>query len=98
MARRGSSHRPSRSSLRVAQARSLEITRVDDAISTPRVVTKPVPSTAKETLTSESTGALPRSSEPVDLTSIPRLDRPWVMYDLAGKPFVINPLSPGRVV
>ena len=96
MPRQPKKSQPSRSSLRVAQARSLSSIQTGDGSDRSEVVAKRGRSKAKRRSPSVSTG---RSLSPKqhDASSVPRLDRPWVMYDLAGKSFVVNPMGPGTV-
>ena len=94
-----------RSSLRVATAHSLDLdlagsASCDGTTGTGRRAsalghghsTSPVPMPPSPTA-----GNLPERDNTVsDLSTVPRLDRPWVMYDMAGRPFMINPVESGR--
>ena len=97
MAPRKSGNQASRSSLRVAKARSLRPVGDSKATLSKELAVPPANLTTKCMSPPTQVSRRSRSPELQDASKVPRLDKPWVMYDLSGKPFVINPVAPGMV-
>lgn len=101
MARLAKESQPSRSSLRVATVRSLKVAaQSGDTSSRVKVTKRPrsprsVPSKPSTTRAPSPCPALgsPKGDSP---SHVPRLDRSWVIYDLSGQPFVVNPARPSK--
>ena len=90
----------SRSSLRVATVLSLKGTEPVPPSSIPPTSSTRVRS--KRTSTTVASRACPSPGPESDeddveddASHVPRLDKPWVMYDLSGKAFTVNPVPSG---
>ena len=90
----------SRSSLRVATVLSLKATesvRPSSVLSTASTRVRSKPTSARiESRASPSPDPVSDEDDVRDDAShVPRLDKPWVMYDLSGKAFTVNPVPSG---
>lgn len=93
---------PSRSSLRVATVRSLKDGAQSCDTSSTGKVKKPPRTGPAVSIASKQSAAPPPLVDPAidvpkgqSLSNVPRLDRPWVIYDLSGKSFIVKPSRAG---